>query len=305
MKLLFMADIHIQPRAPISRRDDFASTALRKMKWVFELSQSLQVDAIVNLGDLFHYKDPNRTPYWLLSQVYTKMTYREWKCDLYTICGNHDLQSSGVQSLSRQPIGLLIQAGALLHSTEIFLKGWHISFVDHQPRILETFASAVPKPRVDMHNLLCAHIPVTPDGSPDSFSYQQLAMLGYDVVIYGHMHVNVAPTLVGNTIIAAPGALTRGTISAVDLASQPSVLYLDTDTELRLISVPCEEPDKVFKFDEHHRKRYNEGTLKAFVSIVRDATLKGVSLQQALDSARFTVPAIVYDTAVEYIERVK
>lgn len=108
MRLLVVADTHLRGTAPQGRRDDFFATCLAKLAEVVDLTESLGVDALLHLGDVFD--RPDLAPGVVREFV---LVLRRCRVPVYGIVGNHDVYGHNPDSLSRTLLGLVEALGGL------------------------------------------------------------------------------------------------------------------------------------------------------------------------------------------------
>lgn len=110
IKFIHVTDIHIMGRTPKYRKDDFLQTALEKVKWVQDYAKSVGANAILCTGDLFDRAD---TAYSVLNDLMPVLQSSEvpW----ISIIGNHDEYGYNPETISRTPMGTLLNSGVIEH----------------------------------------------------------------------------------------------------------------------------------------------------------------------------------------------
>lgn len=106
IKFIHVTDIHIMGRTPKYRKDDFLQTILEKIKWVQDYAKSVRATAILCTGDLFDRAD---TAYSVLNDLMPVLQASEvpW----ISIIGNHDEYGYNPETISRTPMGTLLNSG--------------------------------------------------------------------------------------------------------------------------------------------------------------------------------------------------
>ena len=117
VRVICVGDIHLSDRPPASCYDTYTDDILDMLSFVAKLEKALKTDAVVWAGDIFHHKQPSRTSHATVLKL-TKVA-QEYD-NLYVVTGNHDIQSDRLDSLEKQPLGVLYEAGVLKE-----LDGWH------------------------------------------------------------------------------------------------------------------------------------------------------------------------------------
>lgn len=110
IKFIHVTDIHIMGRTPKYRKDDFLQTVLEKVRWVQDYAKSVGATAILCTGDLFDRAD---TAYSVLNDLMPVMQSSEipW----ISIIGNHDEYGYNPETISRTPMGTLLNSGIVQH----------------------------------------------------------------------------------------------------------------------------------------------------------------------------------------------
>ena len=117
MRVLCVGDIHLADRPPSIRVDGYAKQILDKLKQTIEIADRENVDAVAWAGDVFHVKAPTRTSHALVRE--TAEVGQQYGVPWLIVPGNHDLQHDRLDSIQKQPLGVLYKAGAIpLHVPE-------------------------------------------------------------------------------------------------------------------------------------------------------------------------------------------
>jgi len=96
MKILVLGDLHIRATNPRYRIDDYYSTLMGKLEWIFELAKKENCEAILQPGDFFNSPDQsNKVEIDLINLLPEK------GIPIYTVLGQHDLRY-------RQPINVAL-----------------------------------------------------------------------------------------------------------------------------------------------------------------------------------------------------
>src|SRR5690606_16770357 len=112
-----VGDIHLSDRPPASCTESYTDDILEMLSFVAKVEKALKVDAVVWAGDIFHHKQPSRTSHATVLKL--AKVAQEYN-NLWVVTGNHDIQSDRLDSLEKQPLGVLYEAGVLKE-----LNGWH------------------------------------------------------------------------------------------------------------------------------------------------------------------------------------
>lgn len=87
------------------------SEGLDMLSEVLEIAHEAGANAIISTGDLFHVKAPHKTSHALIQQLFGILGTS--KIPVYVVPGNHDMSTLGINSMARQPLGVLHQGHVL------------------------------------------------------------------------------------------------------------------------------------------------------------------------------------------------
>ena len=117
VQILCVGDIHLTDRPPAMCTEGYTDDILDMLSYVARLEKAINADAVVWSGDVFHYKQPSRTSH---ATVMKLLRVAQQYQNLWVVTGNHDISSDRLDSLDKQPLGVLYEAGVLKE-----LVGWH------------------------------------------------------------------------------------------------------------------------------------------------------------------------------------
>jgi len=100
----------------MSWKGDYSAEIFSNLEQIGELAKVHQVNAVLDGGDYFHIKAPTRNPHHLNER--SARIHRAYPCPTYCIEGNHDLAYNNLESLSKQPLGVLYASGIFQHLRE-------------------------------------------------------------------------------------------------------------------------------------------------------------------------------------------
>ena len=109
-RILFVGDIHAADRPPAGRVDGYREQILAKLEQIMQAAQG--ADAVVLLGDIFHQPRANLVSHGLVKDLIR--VFSDYPCPVYAVIGNHDQGEEGLDSIYRQPLGVLKEAGAVI-----------------------------------------------------------------------------------------------------------------------------------------------------------------------------------------------
>jgi len=294
VKAAIVADTHLRVKGPPSRRGDYREQILAKLE--YSLSYAEERGAIwVHLGDVFHFKNPSRTPVSLILEMYE--LFARFSCPKYVIFGNHDMQTQGLRSVRSQPLGLLVAVGALNHVEEIELEGIKLRFLDYEVspgQFLEYVT------HLDGDVLFCHQMIKDVKQSEEDIAYSELASGGFSLVFFGHTHASAELRKVGSTLVVRVPSMARASIPTEDRGLRPSFLYWDGDQISEVIPphVPSED---LFLFEEYEIKKEVRSEMEDFLEAAHGLVLKPASLVGAVLELRDSLDKATYDMLMEYL----
>ena len=244
MKIAIVGDPHIATGFR-ARVDDYLRTVLRKIKEIAEAN-----DAVIFLGDVF---DTSAMPTYVFNTTYKAL--ENYKGQLHTILGNHDMFHRNLKSLNKTTIGSLDLTEVVKVHTEPFKVG-SVEFV---PVMTDDEFVKIPRDESNNKVLLCHKyydMMVCPE---ESLEDSELIDLNYKYVFMGHDHQPYEPKDLGNTILYRPGSLTRTTVD--DYNKERGIRYYQIDTKDMSVteqSVFCLPSSEVYlkgSFDKQNKEQ--------------------------------------------------
>jgi len=109
MKLLFRTDCHVSDRSPLSWKGDYQAEVWDLLTQVGHIAEEQAVEAVLDGGDYFHVKAATRNSHALVAR--TASLHAGYPCPVYHVEGNHDMAHNNLDTVDRQPIGVLYEAG--------------------------------------------------------------------------------------------------------------------------------------------------------------------------------------------------
>jgi len=274
-------------------------------------------------GDIFHHKQPSRTSH---ATVLKLMKVAQEYDNLWVVTGNHDIQSDRLDSLEKQPLGVLYEAGVLQE-----LDGWHPTlpifgvpwqqrwlspgtieeaFTDWRPRA-KSFGKAYEK-MTTKNSLVVTHAPIYPPTVADNVMFELLplpevaeAMGNEGYLYYGHIHEPHYKFEVGGVEFANMGAISRGSLHEYNLARKIQVALWTPEHGFTPVDVPHKPTSEVFKLAEAKEKKETKLSLDSFLASVTDADLDISSTGAIIDHVRnMDIEDIVKETSINLLEEV-
>ena len=314
MKLGIIGDIHLSATPPGRRSETYLADVQAKLE---EIARADDVDMWLLIGDIFHHKRANRVPHWLVSWTW------DWLSQLamapgpshpdrgiYIVPGNHDLADGSIESIERQPLGVLERHPSVVIARGIYAPNpWpeQPPYVPHA-NILTTDQHFMAVPGtgavcdatadlgLELEDVawVFAHAPIDRGDKPWATYDAATLPLHPNTkgVIYGHQHDEPgAWARPDGKLVIATGAVSRGSVTEAN--HQPAWVVLDTDgvvstqvpgaVEVRPIA--CARPAAdVYRWAERTAEREADATVAAFVQALDAETLEGFSTEALADS---------------------
>lgn len=229
-KIIFVGDIHAADRPPAGRVDGYREQILAKLREIGSLTND--ASAVVLLGDVFHQPRANLVSHSLVKALIDRFV--DYACPIYAAVGNHDMGEEGIDSLHRQPIGVLEASGAIqiVHGTVGVGEGVWLDFRHYNARRDADpayYATAVPN---KYPLVLVAHGSLVPPGEARPYPTVSVADIPheegtrpYSLIVSGHIHEDMGITaLSGGGYFANCGSIARVSRTHGNLTRRPRIL---------------------------------------------------------------------------------
>jgi len=241
MLFLFYTDLHLNPKNPRHRIDDFPAALLAKLREIYSIAESEKVDFVIFGGDFFN---AYRTySYRLFIDAIDAITVKT-----YGIIGQHDLKGYNYETLKTSSLGFF----------EYFCDNFQtiyepLDFDDalicpcHVYDDLKIIASQ-PVSRKKKSILVAHKLLSDKEEVFDTFSTASLAC-NFNLCLAGDYHMGFSQHTVGDTLYYNPGSIAR--ISTKDIGRQVKVALIRCEAgkpiEIREIPLTSAKPaEEVF-----------------------------------------------------------
>lgn len=319
LAFLFRTDVHAADKSPDSWKGDYPSEIWSNLEQIGELAKLHRAAAVLDGGDFFHVKAPTRNSHGLVAKV--SRIHAGYPCPTYSIEGNHDIAYNNLDTIERQPLGVLYEAGVFRHlREEEFVDGdcrVRVVGVPYVPdRGLEYLRSLKKKPGdtrliAIVHALAGSNPPAHVEdffGEP-VFRYGDLLFDdGPDVWCFGHWHKDQGIELIEGRWFVNQGAVSRGALVRENLERTPKVALITVaGSDLNVDSIPLKvAPAKeVFDLDRKERRDKEGEIIERFVRrLEEDAKFDpAASIETSVQSLEFAPE--VRSLALQYLERAR
>jgi len=319
MKFVFRTDVHVSDRSPVSWKGDYPAEIWSNLVQVGELAREHGAVAVLDGGDYFHVKAATRNPHSLVEK--TARIHAEYPCPTYSIEGNHDIAYNNLDSVGRQPIGVLYATGVFKHLREEVFEadGFRVRVVGMPYSPFRTLADlqAIRKKPGDTHLIVLVHqlAGADPPASVEDFfnepvfRYEDLLMEGGpDCWAFGHWHKDQGIVELDGVQFVNQGALSRGSLVRENIERTPKAALLEVTLEgvlVRPLPMKVAPPEEVYDFERKDRAEREAVEIDLFIAKLQaNANFSPEeSIEANLAALDFSVD--VRDLALEYLERAR
>lgn len=242
MKFLFMTDTHGRTNSPASRKDDFPSAVLKKMRWCVDKANS-ENRMILHGGDWVNRPDTAPTFISMMAGILGMC-----KNGVMGILGNHDIYGYNTDSFRRTPMSI-VDACNQIHilpdndtvvlkkdGLEVYLSGVSShALLDKGGRTDDYYTPRKDKPKaVNEIRIHIVHGFLTDHDWPEAVPYtkiQDVLDTDADILLTGHEHTGYGVFTNNGTTFCNPGALGRVSAAVGDVNRTVQVADIDVFLE--------------------------------------------------------------------------
>jgi len=260
MKILCISDWHIRATNPQYRTDDYFSTLMGKLNWVFDLAEKEGCKAILQAGDMFDGPDQsNRVELDMMK------LFKNSCCDIFTIFGQHDCRyrDKSLTVTEKFRVNELVDiaiADPFILGEEVRIYG--ASFGEEVPKVKDP----------DAKNILIIHRMITEDGpqwhdQTDFISAKAMLLKygDYDLILSGDNHKSFSYGKQFGSILLNCGSLMRTTIAQRD--HKPCFYVVDTATnKVEKHFIPVKPIEEVMDLETADEQKERNAALEEFMS---------------------------------------
>jgi len=308
MKLMFIGDVHAADAPPSKRTDSYKDEILEKLREIVEIAEKEAVDAVLFAGDIFHHKEPRRVSHRLIQELIEIFLSFPEGVTVYILVGNHDITMGRLDSLEKQPLGVLgglPNVELLMWNCERLSADVLLHPIPGVPGVEVSHYEAF-RPREVKHNIIVSHQSVVPDKKKEmavlrnkSFIHDAAEVAKTttaDIVLYGHQHRrdgvytkkgrSKLPYERSDKLFVNLGSICRGTIGDEDLNKKPAVFILDLldeGYEYKEIELTRVRPSsEVFKLEEHFEQKSRREDIDEAASLRNNMTVESLSIDSVI-----------------------
>lgn len=319
LTFIFRTDVHVSDRSPASWKGDYPAEIWSNLTQVGELARKHKAVAVLDGGDYFHVKASSRNPHSLVER--TARLHAEYPCPTYSVEGNHDIAYNNLDTVERQPIGVLYAAGVFRHlREEVFeSEGLRVRVVGVPYSPFRTVADlrAIQKQPGDTHLIAIVHQLAGADPPPNVedffnepvFRYEDLLTEnGPDIFCFGHWHKDQGIVELDGKLFVNQGALSRGSLNRDNLDRTPKAALLECSSEgFRALPLPMQVAPAEDVYDLDRKERGERESVEIDQFIVKLQANASFSAEESIESnlSSLDFARDVRDLALEYLERAR
>lgn len=323
VNIITAADFHFCDNPPASRTDDYTESLFNKLDQIYNLCVKTKASHLLMPGDLFHVKTASKNSHRLtqrLIKVFKK--FQENDCQVISIPGNHDLSFSSMDSLEKQPLGVLVSSGVIsllsrevtswsrrqIHciTEELTIRFVGTAFGELKESSLENvqFEKGEEDWLICMAHVFAGPLRVNFFGNM-TLGYRDMLDFGPDVFIFGHMHKDQGIQVINGKHFINVGAIARGSIAEDDVKRSPKIAVLQISKEgikATPVILKVKPAAEVFdlKAKEHEDQRFQQ--IKEFVDMISQESESEVEdIPKRLAALSFEDE--VKERALDYLEQ--
>jgi DNA repair exonuclease SbcCD nuclease subunit len=318
LALLFRTDTHVSDRSPVSWKGDYPSEIWSNLEQVGVLAKVHGVSAVLDGGDYFHIKAASRNSHALVER--TARIHKEYPCKVWCVEGNHDMAYNNLETIEKQPLGVLYASHVFEHLRETVFEqdGLKVRVVGlpYSPfRKLEEL-QALKKRDEDcliavVHQLAGADPPDNVEeffGEP-VFRYSDLVSSnGPDAFLFGHWHKDQGVVVNNGKYFVNHGALSRGALNKENVDRKPQVSLLEiTSSGLSVVTIPLDvaPAEDVFDFEKKERSEKEDVEIENFVGRLKNNVDYDASCGIEENLSQMSFAKEIRDLALDYLEQAR
>ncbi len=319
ISLLYRTDTHVADRSPVSWKGDYPAEIWSNLEQIGALAKNHGCRAVLDGGDYFHVKAPTRNSHDLVRQ--TADIHHAYPCPTFSVPGNHDMTYNNLDSIERQPLGVL-------YATRVFGRLQEEVFEDAGVRVrvvgmpysvtrtADELRAIQKKPGDDflvavVHQLAAQNPPESVEdffGEP-VFRYAELMTEnGPDVWMFGHWHKDQGIVENRGRWFVNQGAVSRGALVRENLERTPKVALLEFgpgSIKVKSIALNVRPAAEIFDLERKERNDREGKEIDQFVERLKlDSNIDpSASIEDTIKDLEFARD--VRDLAMDYLIRAR
>lgn len=319
LSFIFRTDVHVSDRSPASWKGDYPAEIWSNLEQIGELAKKYKATAVLDGGDYFHVKAPTRNSHSLV--VKTAEIHAMYPCPTYCVEGNHDIAYNNLDTIEKQPLGVLYASGVFKHLREVVFKEGSLQVrvvgVPYSPfRTLEELR-AIQKQPGDTHLIAIVHALASKNPpahvedffNEPVFKYQDLVTPnGPDVYCFGHWHRDQGIEEVEGVRFVNQGAVSRGALVRENLDRIPKVALIECSKEgISVGSIPLKvaPASEVFDIVRKERAEAETRSIDQFVERLQSDIKLNTAANIETTISGLSFASEVRDMALNYLAQAR
>ena len=287
MKILIVNDPHLSDQAPVSRTESYTEDILAKLVEAGELAATYEVVCVLIPGDLFHQKQSWKVSHRLVQRVID--IFENYPCPVELIAGNHDLAAGRLDSLQKQPLGVLLKSSNVHWADNVI--GFDMDVIHGTGEFMRGDIEAQLSQKPANNKILVAHMPIAPPSQTYPYPFvgaESSVFARWKGVIYGHQHAEDGFYRVGDTWFLNFGSICRGALLASNLERKPKVVLADINLSTGeidvtpILLVTARPAEEVFRLKEVRQSKLNKEDAQKFLSSLSSTSFTFTSTDQVV-----------------------
>lgn len=297
--LLTVGDVHLADRTPASRKDDYKAETFNELRMIARVAAKQNASAVLFTGDIFHEKSAKMNSHALVREAIS--VFSSFPCPAYSIVGNHDISYNRMETLEKQPLGVLFESGALKRLSREQIGEFEVVGVDFDENT--TYETLKPKKTSPESKLVAVcHVYAEPAerdlfGEP-IFGYDKIAQdSDVDVYVFGHYHHDQGIVKISEKSFVNIGALSRGSLNKENLDRDVKIGKITLNNGKIVcdeIVLPVKPALEIFDVEKKKSIEDKENEIEQFVS-----SLSKSNLFESLSTLEDTVRSMDLDKSVK------
>lgn len=324
IRMMVVGDIHASDQSPGYRSETYTEDILTKLREIVQLTKENGATHVLLLGDVFDNKSASKISHRLVQSIATILT--SFERPVYILVGNHDIASGTLETLAKQPIGMLA-----------FLP--NVTLLTHDELKLDDEVSLFPIPGIPLNRendewlehfttgsdvkrrLAVVHQLIVPDISKERAVLQDAfycakkiaAKTDSQMVLYGDIHTKHGVYKHGDVVFANLGSICRLSSNDVDHVPEVYILTIRGD-ERRSVAAPerfvlksVRPAADVYRLEEHYEAKEHQADIDETIRRINTGKIHKFSVDALMEEIQVneSVTPPVRDKAIELIESVR
>jgi DNA repair exonuclease SbcCD nuclease subunit len=288
---IFRTDVHLMDKSPASWKGDYPAEIWSDLEQIGELARVHEVTAVLDGGDYFHLKPSTKNPHHLNERTAT--THNKYPCRTYGVEGNHDMSHNNLDSIVKQPLGVLFASGVFNQlREEVFRDGTlcvRVVGVPYNPNLTLADLRGIQKKEGDTHLIAVVHALATKKQTASAedffnepvFDYPSLtSRKGPDCWLFGHWHKDQGIEVIDGKTFVNLGSVSRGSLVRENLERTPKVALIEISGEEGLKVTPIElnvlPASEVFDLEKKATQEKERKDIESFIATLSSDLLGSV-----------------------------